>query len=139
VKSELLAVGDKDWITRRNAVVKKLADMTGPWRNRFQSANQRKRKGGGVITDPANWSNGDVAPSRGPKCKSPWAAGASSTQLRPGVGRCATQPKGCPAFDLVRERRMRDSKPRGLAPNRFPSPRTTVSDCSYDADERATK
>jgi len=46
---ELLALGDKDWITRGNAVVKKLAELDGPWRGRFQSANQRKRKGDGVI------------------------------------------------------------------------------------------
>lgn len=46
---DMLAVADKDWIVRGNAVTKKLEEMDGPWKNRFQSANERKRKGDGVV------------------------------------------------------------------------------------------
>jgi DGQHR domain-containing protein len=47
--ADLLAVGERDWIVRGNKVAKVLEDMDGPWRDRFQLANKRKRKGDGVV------------------------------------------------------------------------------------------
>ena len=47
--AEMLAVADKDWIVRGNAVAKKLELMNGPWKDRLQAANERKRKGDGVV------------------------------------------------------------------------------------------
>lgn len=46
---DMLAVADRDWIVRGNAVTKRLEEIDGPWKNRFQSANERKRKGDGVV------------------------------------------------------------------------------------------
>lgn len=47
--ADMLAVADKDWIVRGNAVAKKLEQIEGPWKDRLQAANERKRKGDGVI------------------------------------------------------------------------------------------
>jgi len=52
---ELLAISDKDWIIRGNAVAKVLEGMEGPWHNRFQSANERKRRGDGVVMPVAQF------------------------------------------------------------------------------------
>ena len=52
---EFLAVSDKDWIIRGNAVAKVIENMKGPWHERFQSANERKRKGDGVVISLAQF------------------------------------------------------------------------------------
>jgi DGQHR domain-containing protein len=46
---ELLAATDRDWIVKGNAVVRVLEELDGPWKGRFQAANQRKRRGDGVV------------------------------------------------------------------------------------------
>ncbi|MGO9157846.1 DGQHR domain-containing protein [Mycobacterium sp.] len=46
---DALAGADRDWITRGQAVMKELQLLDGPWKDRFQLANVRKRRGDGVI------------------------------------------------------------------------------------------
>ncbi|MDC8992416.1 DGQHR domain-containing protein [Mycobacterium marinum] len=46
---DALAGADRDWITRGQAVMKELQKLDGPWKDRFQLANVRKRRGDGVI------------------------------------------------------------------------------------------
>ncbi len=53
---EMLAVNDRDWIVRGNAVTKALEEMDGPWKDRFQSANERKRRGDGVLSTAAQFT-----------------------------------------------------------------------------------
>ncbi|WP_311425350.1 hypothetical protein [Jatrophihabitans lederbergiae] len=52
---EMLAVKDRDWIVRGNAVAKVLEEMEGPWKGRFQNANERKRRGDGVVMPMAQF------------------------------------------------------------------------------------
>ena len=46
---QYLADSDKDWITRGQGVLRVLEGLEGPWKGRFQAANQRKKKGDGII------------------------------------------------------------------------------------------
>jgi DGQHR domain-containing protein len=50
-----LETSGKEWITRGSAVVAALLRLDGPWRDRFQLANSRKRKGDGATIRKAQF------------------------------------------------------------------------------------